>query len=328
MFCYEHVTSRAVVPLSLHHLPISISFCFIERQDAASAEDADDDHDLIVFMDPTDREERVTDGSLTFTFNSFRELCAVHKMGGAAISTTQVLQCASIAVARVAELTDFLREEADKADQEALARRRALLRGRTFQDTSSLSAQETRQDQAEVDLGEMTDYKMLHAPIALREGPTQAEDDARVSSMAQLLESLEVAANREDMPQEPSNGGLQLSASARHEFQELTSRLNAEQLSADVNASTSVDASTEKPSRVDADADSDSEEEETTSVVVQSEFQSAAPNTVPSANVSGAAPVRRQNPSKVPPAVANDSEDDDSDEDMDLSAAIKRKPRH
>jgi len=40
-------------------------------------------------------------GSITYTFNSFRELCAVHKIGGVSISTDIVLQCANIAAAKV-----------------------------------------------------------------------------------------------------------------------------------------------------------------------------------------------------------------------------------
>ncbi len=40
-------------------------------------------------------------GSITYTFNSFRELCAVHKIGGVSISTEVILRCANIAVAKV-----------------------------------------------------------------------------------------------------------------------------------------------------------------------------------------------------------------------------------
>lgn len=185
------VDEHAAVPLSLHHLPISVSFCFLEP---AAGKDAP-----VIFMDPTDREERVTDGRLTFTFNSFRELCAVHKIGGAALSPSDVLRCANVAAARVQELTDLLKSEAEKADGEAIQRRRALLRGRDFADVSEVSgpdgvAAAAAQDRTEVDLGAMTDFATLHAPIALRDDPTQAETDQQVTSMAQLLESLESAA--------------------------------------------------------------------------------------------------------------------------------------
>ncbi|ETV98995.1 hypothetical protein H310_08467 [Aphanomyces invadans] len=40
-------------------------------------------------------------GSITYTFNSYRELCAVHKIGGVSIDTDVVLRCANIAAAKV-----------------------------------------------------------------------------------------------------------------------------------------------------------------------------------------------------------------------------------
>jgi exosome complex RNA-binding protein Rrp42 (RNase PH superfamily) len=200
-----NIDEHAAVPLSLHHIPISISFCFIESRDQGEP---------IIFMDPTDREERITDGSMTFTFNSFRELCAVHKIGGAAISTTEVLRCANVAAARVSELTEILKEEAEKADKIAIDQRRAFLRGRDFADVSSLSAPSAAtQNRIEVDLGEMTDFKTLHAPIALRDDPTQEENNAKVTSMAQLLESLEVAAGITETEAAPSaSSGFEMSA--------------------------------------------------------------------------------------------------------------------
>lgn len=190
---------HAAVPLSLHHIPISISFCFIQPKAAATGANGEaaaaSGTEPVIFMDPTDREERVTDGRMTFTFNSFRELCAVHKIGGAAISTTDVLRCANVAAARVQELTEFLKAEADKADEEAIQKRRAMLRGRDFADVSSLTTTNAKTARTEVDLGAMTDFDTLHAPIALRDDPTREETDAKVSSMAQLLESLESAAD-------------------------------------------------------------------------------------------------------------------------------------
>ncbi|KAF1775016.1 Kinesin-like protein [Phytophthora cactorum] len=171
------VDEHAAVPLSLHHIPISISFCFLQpaanmhgSSENDDGVDADEDGEPIIFMDPTDREERITDARMSFTFNSFRELCAVHKIGGAAVSQTTVLRCANVAAARVVELTTFLKEEEEKADKEAVQRRRSLLRGRAFADISSTLDEATAKSTVEhVDLGAMTDFSMLHAPIALRD---------------------------------------------------------------------------------------------------------------------------------------------------------------
>ncbi|TYZ69077.1 hypothetical protein PybrP1_008455, partial [[Pythium] brassicae (nom. inval.)] len=329
---------HAAVPLSLHHLPISISFCFLERRD--TADDNGDGGSPVIFMDPTDREERVTDGTMTFTFNSFRELCAVHKIGGAAIAASDVLRCAAVAAARASELTDFLKAEADKADAEAVARRRALLRGRDFADVSSLSTTATAaQSRAPVDLGAMTDFATLHAPIALRDDPTAAEADAQVTSMAQLLASLETAADAAETSGD-SGDGLALTAAARDAFTKLTESASLRALVAgakgtttaaaaateaprtqvtNVTTTTTTKATTQQKTKTKAKAaDSDSEEE---SVVVQSEFGGAAVAPVAKATKK---PAKKATTKKKQAAV---SSDDDSAEEQDLSAAIKRKPR-
>lgn len=322
-----NIDEHAAVPLSLHHIPISISFCFIESRDG------DSDGEPIIFMDPTDREERITDGSMTFTFNSFRELCAVHKIGGAAISTNDVLRCANIAAARVSELTEILKEEAEKADKEAIDRRRAFLRGRDFADISSLSTTAATQNRTEVDLGAMTDFATLHAPIALRDDPTAEENDAKVTSMAQLLESLETAAeSAETAPTSSSSAGLEMSAEAREEFKKLTESMSVRSL-----VSTASTTKASSPSKAPAAVpvgpkkqatkvtkkkvvDSDSEEE---SVVVQSEFDGGVSATT--AAVPVAAPVETKKPVKKTKKKVVSSDSDE--EEQDLSAAIKRKPR-
>ncbi|DAZ99485.1 TPA: hypothetical protein N0F65_001670 [Lagenidium giganteum] len=321
-----NIDEHAAVPPSLHHIPISISFCFIENRE--------DEDSPIIFMDPTDREERITDGSITFTFNSFRELCAVHKIGGAAISTTEVLRCAQIAAARVGELTEFLREEAEQADKVAIDQRRALLRGREFHDVSSVGASNgASQSRAEVDLGVMTDFKTLHKPIALRDDPTQEEEQEKVTSMAQLLESLETAAEMGEQEPAPS-AGVEMTEEARAEFQKLTASVQIRDLvkgkteaaTATANKKATVTKPQPKKKKSKKD-DSDSEEE---SVIVQSEFQGKpaatpappAPSAVAAETAKKATKTTTKKGKKDKKAV---SSDDDSDDAMDLSAAIKRK---
>ncbi len=68
-------------------------------------------------------------------------------------------------------MTEILKEQAEKADQIAIAERRARLRGKEFQDQSiaQTSISSTRE---EVDLGAMTDFNSLHTPIKIREETT------------------------------------------------------------------------------------------------------------------------------------------------------------
>jgi exosome complex component RRP45 len=71
---------REPFPLSLHHIPICVTFGFF-NQDT-----------MTYIVDPTEREELVVDGRMTFSLNSHRELCAVHKIGGAPISAEQIIE--------------------------------------------------------------------------------------------------------------------------------------------------------------------------------------------------------------------------------------------
>ncbi|CAI5722542.1 unnamed protein product [Peronospora farinosa] len=320
------VDEYAAVPLSLHHIPISISFCFLQpaakiygsnRNDADV--DAYEDGDPVIFMDPTDREERITDARMSFTFNSFRELCTVHKIGGAAISPTCVLRCANVAAARVVELTTFLKEEEEKADKEAVQRRRALLRGRAFTDVSSTLDEASTMKMAEkVDLGAMTDFSTLHAPIALRDGLSKEETAQQVTSMAELLESLDTAAN---LAEEEPKAGLAMTDAARDEFWQLASSETVRNL---INGNKKEQAKLVQPAKkqVLADSDSDSEEE---GGVLQSEFGTASNPEEPVQAKPSAKPMKKISNRKGRKKKVVQSSDEDEDEDMDLSAAVKHK---
>ncbi|CEG44977.1 polymyositis scleroderma autoantigen 1 [Plasmopara halstedii] len=312
------VDEHAAVPLSLHHIPISISFCFLQATSRQKSDEMDDDIDAdedgepIIFMDPTDHEEHITDARMSFTFNSFRELCAVHKIGGAAMSQTTVLRCANVAAARVIELTTFLKEEEEKADKLAVQRRRALLRGRAFADVSSTVDEAVTISPVEkVDLGAMTDFSTLHAPIALRDDPTVEDTTHQVSSMAELLESLERAANftEEDLPR-PVTAGLAMTDASREEFRQLA---NSEIVRDLIQSNSKEQPLAHQTIRKKLpESDSDSEEEQ---VVLQSEYK----NIKEYASANSNADVKKEQ--NVTMATSFDEED----EEMDLCAAIKRK---
>lgn len=319
------VDEHAAVPLSLHHIPISISFCFLQADTLHSPDkngddvNADEDGEPIIFMDPTDREERITDARMSFTFNSFRELCAVHKIGGAAISRTTVLRCANVAAARVVELTTFLKEEEDKADKEAIKRRRALLRGRAFADiTSTVDEATAIRSVEQVDLGAMTDFSMLHTSIALRDDPTVEDTSQQVSSMAELLQSLERAANSTEKDESPpTSAGLTMTDAAREEFRHLANSKTVRDLIHGSLREQSMAHQTGKKKSV-MESDGDSEEEE---IVLQSEYKSGEEcgGAKASANFEQNKMVKKVQNMKM----ASSSEEED--EVMDLSAAIKRK---
>ncbi|TDH73562.1 hypothetical protein CCR75_006724 [Bremia lactucae] len=312
------VDEHAAVPLSLHHIPISISFCFLQAaaklSTSESSNTAHHTDEPFIFMDPTDREEHVTDARMSFTFNSFGELCAVHKIGGAAVSRAAVLRCANIAAARVVELTTFLKEEEENADKEAVQRRRALLRGRAFVDVSSIRDESTVVRTVEqIELGAMTDYSTMHAPIALREDPSIEKTTQQNSSMAELMESLESAANyRESEASALVPGGLLMTEAARNSFQQLA---KSDVVSGLMRGSLSETSANKVTTATETMIDSDSEEE---SVTLQSEYSS-------SKGSASQLPVQTRLIQKERNETLESSSEEDDDEDMDLSAAIKNK---
>jgi len=88
---------RDPVPLSIHHIPICITFGFFDGGE-------------IFVVDPNLKEELIMDGRMTLTMNSHREMCAVQKGGGIPITMEQVIQCARIAAVKVEEITTLIRE--------------------------------------------------------------------------------------------------------------------------------------------------------------------------------------------------------------------------
>ena len=58
--------------------------------------------------DPSREEEIHADGHIILSLNAHREICAVHKPGKVAISSSVVVQAAKIAAGRVQELHNLL----------------------------------------------------------------------------------------------------------------------------------------------------------------------------------------------------------------------------
>lgn len=69
-------------------------------------------------VDPGLKEEAVAVGTLTLALNVHREVCAIHKLGGATLSADQLLECMEIAHVKAGELAAQL-EDALKADEAA-----------------------------------------------------------------------------------------------------------------------------------------------------------------------------------------------------------------
>lgn len=102
---------REPLALTLHHLPIAVEYALFGPSGH------------MVAVDPTLQEEAAAGGSVTVTINQHRELCAVHKAGGVAVPTAQLLRCLRVA----AQQSAMLLEQLKKAES---AYRQAALQGR------------------------------------------------------------------------------------------------------------------------------------------------------------------------------------------------------
>lgn len=86
---------RDPVPLSIHHMPICVSFAFYEQG-------------KYLLVDPGDREEKVMDGRMVIGMNKHREICTLQITGQMLLMKEQVLRCFNIAVVKVAEITELI----------------------------------------------------------------------------------------------------------------------------------------------------------------------------------------------------------------------------
>lgn len=88
---------REPVPLSIHHLPLPISFALFEGGE-------------LLVVDPSLKEEAAADGKFIVTQNAFGELCALQKVEGCGMTPPQLMRCIRLATQKVEELTSLIRK--------------------------------------------------------------------------------------------------------------------------------------------------------------------------------------------------------------------------
>ncbi|NXI49159.1 EXOS9 protein, partial [Chloroceryle aenea] len=88
---------RDPVPLSIHHMPICVSFAFFHQG-------------TYLLVDPSEREERVMDGVLVIAMNKHQEICTIQSSGGIMLVKDQVLRCSNITAVKVAEITELIQK--------------------------------------------------------------------------------------------------------------------------------------------------------------------------------------------------------------------------
>ncbi|XP_026159284.1 exosome complex component RRP45 [Mastacembelus armatus] len=86
---------RDTIPLSIYHMPISVSFSFFQQG-------------TYLLVDPCELEERVMDGLLMIAMNKHREICSIQSSGGIMLLKEQVMRCSKIASVKVSEITELI----------------------------------------------------------------------------------------------------------------------------------------------------------------------------------------------------------------------------
>ncbi|XP_066240690.1 exosome complex component RRP45 isoform X1 [Saccopteryx leptura] len=135
---------RDPVPLSVHHVPVCVSFAFFQQG-------------TFLLVDPSEREERVMDGLLVIAVNKHREICTIQSSGGIMLLKEQVLRCSKIAGVKAAEITELI--------QKALENDRKVRKeGGKFGFAESIANQR------------ITTFKMEEAPVDTSDVEEKAEE--------------------------------------------------------------------------------------------------------------------------------------------------------
>lgn len=107
---------RAPVPLSIHYMPIAVTFAFFPEGKSGAEEP--------LVVDPGSEEEAVCVSQLTMTLNAAKDICGVHKAGGEAVSPDRLVHCAKVAAVKALELTELIQAALEADEKEVLARRK------------------------------------------------------------------------------------------------------------------------------------------------------------------------------------------------------------
>lgn len=101
------MAERVPVPLSIMHHPICVTFSFYHGGETA-------------VIDTTLREEQVREGEMVTTMNRYGEVCQIAKLGGVPVDALTLLNCTTVALQKVKEITSFIStkliEDATKRD--------------------------------------------------------------------------------------------------------------------------------------------------------------------------------------------------------------------
>ncbi|KAH3830630.1 exosome complex component RRP45-like [Dreissena polymorpha] len=155
-------SERDLVPLSVHHMPICVSFAFFEQG-------------KFLLVDPVDLEEKVMEGRMVIAMNKHREICTLQVTGQMLLLKDQVLRCSNIAVVKVAEITELIHKALENDRQERF-------KGGKFGFAESVSLDKVTANQKIAEPVDMTTLDAQRAASYLEGSESSDMDSSIVSS--------------------------------------------------------------------------------------------------------------------------------------------------
>ncbi|KAE8705727.1 Protein ECERIFERUM 7 [Hibiscus syriacus] len=101
---------REPLPLTVHHLPIAITFGFFGNEG-------------ILLIDPTHNEEAVMGGRMTMTVNANGDICAIQKGGGEGVPQRVIMKCLQLATSKAASITKQIKDAVEAFNTERALRK-------------------------------------------------------------------------------------------------------------------------------------------------------------------------------------------------------------
>mmetsp|Transcript_12144 Transcript_12144/g.22743 ORF Transcript_12144/g.22743 Transcript_12144/m.22743 type:complete len:611 (+) Transcript_12144:28-1860(+) len=177
-----HSDEREPAPLPLHHTPLTVTFGLFADPTGASTL-------VSALIDPSQREELVMDGTATFGFNRYGEMCCLDFPGGCELKPRQLVTCAHLGKRKCVELCDVLEKALAEADEKAIQERleRLKLVNGGFREANDMSGSGKRRDVMLPDIAE-------NVPFVERTDLDRDADLMEVDQMDTALDENQAAA--------------------------------------------------------------------------------------------------------------------------------------
>jgi len=301
---------REPLALSLHHVPLMLSFALL-------------DQGKFLVVDPTDREEEIMGGRVSFGLNAHKELCSLHKMGGTPMRPETLVKCGRLALRKVDELQKLLSKALKEADKQAQDDRMARLRGTAIKASSAYPstpyATEVT-DQMEVDssgiAAEFLAFDKLHLAATVREDMDENTKKEKEEAQWAIFDMISQAAmkSKQEVEVEASQSKQ---SNQPCETPDLNCNGQSSSEKVDISRKSTDSEGLVQPNQplVPASKDDDSEEECPQLMVVESEFK----NTCNNETEKDSQAFSKENDT------TNQSKQDGNDEEQDLTAAVIKK---